>query len=104
MRAIPAALAALICAGLFTACPRRTATTPPATPAPTPTPLPVPTPPPPPYAPYKRMEVGRMFSGAQIRTSLETEFGGSATEVRNDLASYEVEVKVRVKIDRKSVV
>ena len=41
-----------------------------------------------------------MFSGAQIRTSLETEFGGSATEVRNDLASYEVEVKVRVKIPK----
>jgi hypothetical protein len=46
------------------------------------------------------MEVGRMFNGAQVRTQLETEFGTSATEVRRDASSYEVEVTVRVKIPR----
>ena len=41
-----------------------------------------------------------MFNGAQVRATLETEFGGSATEVRRDAGSYEVEVKVRVKIPK----
>ena len=97
--------AVVIAASLaFTGCPRRPAPAPPATPVPAPTPaptpVPAPTPPPPPYVPNKRIEVGKMFSGAQVRTSLETDFGGSATEVRSDAASYEVEVKVRVKIPK----
>ena len=41
-----------------------------------------------------------MFNGAQVRTSLETDFGGTATAVRNEAASYEVDVKVRVKIPK----
>ena len=41
-----------------------------------------------------------MFNGAQVRTSLETEFGGSATAVRNEAGSYEVDVKVRVRIPK----
>ena len=69
-------------------------------PAPVPTPTPAPTPPPPPYVPSKRVEVGKMFNGAQYRTSLETEIGGSTTAVRRDAGSYEVEVKVRVKIPK----
>ncbi len=90
MRAIFLGLAAFA----LSACPRQPAPAPPATA----TPSPAPTPPPPPYVPNKRVEVGKMFSGAQVRTSLETEPGGSATAVRNEPASYEVEVKVRVKI------
>ena len=41
-----------------------------------------------------------MFNGAQVRAKLETDFGGSATAVRNDAASYEVDVTVRVKIPK----
>ena len=41
-----------------------------------------------------------MFNGAQVRMSLETEFGGSATEVRSSPANYEVNVTVRVKIPK----
>ena len=41
-----------------------------------------------------------MFNGAQVRSTLETEYGSSASEVRRDAASYEVEVKVRVKIPK----
>ena len=48
--------------------------------------------------PNKRVEVGKMFNGAQVRTTLETEVGGSSTAVRSDPASYEVDVTVRVKI------
>jgi hypothetical protein len=44
------------------------------------------------------MEVGRMFNGAQVRTQLETDLGASATDVRGEPSSYEVEVTVRVKI------
>lgn len=41
-----------------------------------------------------------MFNGAQVRTSLETDFGTSATAERALPSSYEVEVKVRVKIPK----
>ena len=101
MRTVTVLTAAAIGACLFTACPRRAVqpSLPPLAP-PTPAPTPVPTPPPTPYVPGKRMEVGRMFNGAQVRSSLETEFGGSASAVRRDVGSYEVEVKVRVKIPR----
>ena len=102
MRAAAVVLAVLLAACLFPACRRAgvPALVPAPTPVPVPTPTPAPTPTPTPYVPNKRVEVGRMFNGAQVRTSLETEFGGSATAVRNDAASYEVEVKVRVKIPR----
>lgn len=104
MRTVTVLTAAAICACLFTACPRRPIPTEPPvpTPAPTPapTPVPVPTPPPTPYVPNKRMEVGKMFNGAQVRSTLETEFGGSASEVRKEPGSYEVDVKVRVKIPK----
>ena len=39
-----------------------------------------------------------MFSGAQVRTVLETELGGAATTIREEPASYVVEVKVQVKL------
>ena len=107
MRTVTVLTAAALGAFLFTACPRRPVP-PPAkpspvpTPAPTPapTPVPVPTPPPTPYVPNKRMEVGKMFNGAQVRASLETVAGGSASGVRKETGSYEVEVKVRVTIPK----
>lgn len=46
------------------------------------------------------MEIGRMFNGAQVRTELETTYGTSATEVRREASSYEVDVTVRVRIPR----
>ena len=96
MRRVPVLVASLLGVCLFTACPRKPVTVPPAVPTPTPapTPVPQPTPPPLPYVPDKRMEVGKMFNGAQVRASLETELGGSATEVRREAGSYEVEVIV----------
>ena len=104
MRVAGVAIATLLAVGVLPACRRPPVQpllpTPAPAPTPAPTPVPAPTPPPPPYVPSKRIEVGKMFSGAQVRTSLETEFGGSATAVRNDAASYEVEVKVRVKIPK----
>ena len=107
MRTVTVLTAAAISACLFTACPRRPIPqqpppSPVPTPAPTPapTPVPVPTPPPTPYVPNKRMEVGKMFNGAQVRSTLETDFGGSASEVRKVPGSYEVDVKVRVKIPK----
>ena len=103
MRTATVLTAAAIGALLFTACPRRPAP-PPAKPSPVPTPaptpVPAPTPPPTPYVPNKRMDVGRMFNGAQVRASLETSAGGSASAVRKDAGSYEVEVKVRVTIPK----
>ena len=104
-RRLPVLAAAAIGACLFTACPRPPAYSPPPVspvpaPTPAPTPVPVPTPPPTPFVPNKRMEVGRMFNGAQVRATLETDFGGSASEIRKEPGSYEVEVKVRVKIPR----
>jgi hypothetical protein len=83
---------------LFSGCPRPLPPGPP--PTPEPTPIPAPTPPPPPYVPNKRIEVGKMFSGAQVRTTLETEFGTTATAERNDPSSYVVDVKVQVKIPK----
>jgi Fungal chitosanase of glycosyl hydrolase group 75 len=104
VRWVPILTASLLGVCLFTACPRKppvtvTTTTVP-TPTPAPTPVPQPTPPPVPFVPNKRMEVGKMFNGAQVRSTLETDFGGSATTVRNDAASYEVDVTVRVKIPK----
>ena len=100
MRAAGAVIAVLLIACVVPACRRTSVPAPTPTPAPVPTPVPAPTPPPSPYVPNKRIEVGRMFSGAQVRTTLETDFGGSATAVRNDAASYEVDVTVRVKIPK----
>src|SRR4030095_16532779 len=70
-------LAALFVVGAFSGCPPRSPAprTPGATPPPPPAPTPVSALPPPPYAPNKRMDVGRMFNGAQVRTQLETDYG-----------------------------
>ena len=100
MRVAGVVIAALLAVVVVPACRRAPAPEPAPTPAPAPTPTPAPTPPPPPYVPSKRMEVGRMFTGARVRTSLETDLGGTATAVRNEAGSYEVDVTVRVKIPK----
>jgi hypothetical protein len=70
------------------------------TPPPVPTPTPAPTPTPPPYVPNKRLEVGKIFNGMQYRVTLETEFGTTATDERDDPASYRAELVVKVKVPK----
>lgn len=68
---------------------------------PTPTPKPTPaTPRPTPYVPNKRMEVGKMFNGMQVRTTLLTEHGTTATADRNEPGSYELDIQLRVKVPK----
>ncbi len=95
LAAVPLLLALSSCPG-----PRKSITGPtpaPATPV-APTPTPVPTPPPTPYVPNKRIDVGKVFNGMQIHTTLQTELGTNATTDRNDPASYTVDVNVHVKV------
>lgn len=91
-------LAVLGCALLaLTGCPGPTRVP---EPPPTPTPIPVPTPTPPPYVPAKKLDVGKIFNGMQYRVTLETEFGTTATDERNDPESYRAELVVKVKIPK----
>jgi len=69
----------------------------PATPEPT---LPPATPPPPPYVPNRRLDVGKIFNGMQLRVTLETEHGTTATRDRNEPSSYTAEVTVKVKVPK----
>ncbi len=84
---------------MLTACPRRAVVEHP-TPPPVPTPTPAPTPTPPPYVPSKRLDTGKVFNGMQYRVTLETEFGTTATDERNDPASYRAELVVKVKVPK----
>lgn len=86
--------AALLTALALTGCP---APPPPVAP---PTPVPVPTPTPVPYVPNKRMETGRMFNGMQVRSTVETEWGSTATSERNDPASYALELSAKVRVPK----
>src|ERR1700761_8982981 len=75
------------------------------TPIPTPaapTPTPVPTPPPTPYVPNKRLDVGKIFNGMQIRTTLETEIGTTATADREEPDAYSLDLRVHVKVPKPS--
>jgi hypothetical protein len=84
----------------LTGCPRSPAPPPQPTPTPAPTPIPPPTPTPPPYVPAKRLDVGKIFNGMQYRVTLETEYGATATDERNDPASYRAELVVKVKVPK----
>jgi hypothetical protein len=100
-------VSALALAGLglsLAGCPSRPAAPPPEptpilTPA-EPTPTPRPTPTPTPYVPNKRLDVGKIFNGMQIRTSLETEYGTTATADREEPGSYALDLKVHVKVPK----
>ncbi len=69
---------------------------------PTPPPPPVeqkpPPPPPLPVIPYKKLETARLFSGISLKTSFEAEIGTSATLERQDPASYELDLRLKVKV------
>ena len=69
------------------------------TPSPTPTPTPVPSPTPI-YVPSKRLEVSKLFNGMQLRSSVETEFGATATAERNTPASYALELQFKVQVPK----
>jgi hypothetical protein len=50
--------------------------------------------------PNKRLETGKIFNGMQYRVTLETEYGTTATDERNDPASYRAELVVKVKVPK----
>lgn len=71
------------------------------TPSPTATPTPIPTPPPTPipiYVPSKRMETSKLFSGFQIHSTVEADFGGTATAERTTQSSYQLDLKIKVQV------
>jgi hypothetical protein len=68
-----------------------------ATPTPTPTPTPQPTPI---SIPQKRLEVSKLFNGMQVRSKVESEPGGTATQEEGDEGSYALELKVKVKVPK----
>ncbi len=93
-----------IIAVVVTGCPKPQSGPPTPEPLPTlppiPTPPPSPTPPPTPYVPNKRIDVGKIFNGMQLRTSLQTDWGTTATRDRAEPASYGVDVQVHVKVPK----
>ena len=101
MRHAAGKLVALLALLVLTGCPRPPVPAPvtpvPITPVPPPPPI---TPPPAPYVPNKRLEVGKIFNGMQIRVHLETDYGTTATRDRNELESYAVELTVKVKVPK----
>jgi hypothetical protein len=44
------------------------------------------------------MDTARMFSGIQLKTSLQADFGGTATSEREDPSSYELDLQLRVRV------
>jgi len=58
-------------------------------PSPSPTPL---------YVPYKRLEVGRLFSGVQLQTSFSTRARRSATSEIAIPSSYSLHLDLHVRI------
>lgn len=53
-----------------------------------------------PTIPYKRMETTRLFSGIQVKTSFQADFGTTATQDRQDPASYELDLQLRVRVPK----
>jgi hypothetical protein len=86
----------------FEGCERRGQVSAPPPPSPPPllgTPAPA-TPPPTPFLPNKRLETARLFSGIELRTSLETEHGTTATADRTDPASYGIDLQMKVRVPK----
>ena len=61
---------------------------------------PPPTPLPPLTIPYKKLDTARLFNGIQVKTSFSAEFGKTATTERQDPASYELDLQLRVKVPK----
>ena len=93
-------IAALVALAALTGCKPPSIEKVPETPTPTPTPA-TPTPKPTPiYIPDKRMEVSKLFNGMQVRTTLETEPGTTATDETEVPGSYQLDISVKVKVPR----
>lgn len=75
------------------ASPTATPTTPPLSPTPVPTPTPI-------YVPWKRLETAKLFNGIDLRTSVETESGTTATATRNDPESYTLNLELKVRVPK----
>ena len=98
----PATAAFLMGAALLGGCKPSSA---PVGPTPSPTPLPTPTPPPTPtpsptplYIPQRRMETSRLFSGIQVRSTMESEPGTTASAEFETPSSYTLELTLKVKV------
>ena len=64
-------------------------------------PVPPPLPSPAPLTiPYKRLDTAKLFSGITLKTSFSAEFGASASAERNDAASYELDLQLRVRLPK----
>jgi Fungal chitosanase of glycosyl hydrolase group 75 len=50
--------------------------------------------------PNRKLDVGKIFNGMEIRETLVTEQGTTATRDRNELSSYTAEVTVKVKVPK----
>ena len=65
--------------------------------APTPTPKPTPI-----YIPQKKLEVSKLFNGMEVRTTVESDGGGTATQECETPGSYALELNIKVKVPRAS--
>jgi hypothetical protein len=75
----------------------------PAPPTEPPPPPPVqqpPAPPPLPVIPYKKLDTAKLFSGISLKTSFEAEVGTSASVERQDPSSYELDLRLRVRVPK----
>ena len=50
--------------------------------------------------PFKKLDVARLFNGINVKTTFSAELGGSASVERNDAASYELDLQLRVRVPR----
>ena len=59
-----------------------------------------PAPPPLPVIPYKKLDTAKLFSGINLKTSFEAEVGTIATVERQDPSSYELDLRLRVRVPK----
>ncbi len=95
-------LAGLVLAGCSKPPPPPPPPTPPPSPSPTPTPVPTPTPIP--SIPRKPLATAKLFNGLSLQTKVVAEESPElASQDRQDIDSYQVEVKVRARLPRASL-
>lgn len=69
----------------------------------TPSPTPIPTPPPPPMIGRKDFDFARLYNGLTIRSEFLAEQGeGTASQDRSKPGSYEIEVKLKIRVPKAS--
>ncbi len=74
------------------------------TPTPTPTPKPTPTPSPTPIVvPYQKLETAKLYNGIELKTSIEMLEGAFASGERKTPDSYEIELKLKVRVPKASI-